>query len=181
MAAFNYYELVEYLLALIGAPIVPFAGGLAMLLVFAIVFLALQYTLMYFVGEFIDVNAAINGVAGAVFGAMTGVMLAGVLAVSWLLMPGSAYSPNAPSENPTSSHAIWGVDDVVLATARFMANDRISGDQPFDPMYNYMRVRSYKYSKGESEQTGNVSNEPKIHVKSMSEHNADIKNAEKGD
>lgn len=143
MAAINYYTLLEWLLVKMWDALTPYADALALLISFAVVILALQSLALTFLEEHTQMNAAANAVGGAVFGGMAGMLLAGMLAISWLMLPGSAYYLGGDSTKPPT--VLFGADEMYLTTARFMANDRIRGSGPFDPMHVFMREFTNKY------------------------------------
>lgn len=146
LAAFNYYELIEYLLVKMYKGFAPYADAVGLLASFLVVFLALQYAAMALLEETIDINHVISGVAGAVFGGLAGFLLAGLLAISWLMMPGSSYYVG-----DEGAHVFFDADKVLLTTVRFMANERINGQQLFDPTYTFMERSTYKFAKPASQ------------------------------
>ena len=140
LAAINYYELVEYLLVSMFEPMAPYAGAMGFLLVFVVVFLLLQWAAVTFLEEHIQMNIVANALGGAVFGGLAAMLLAGVLAISWLMLPGSAYFGDAKE----TAKVRFGADELYLQTMRFMANDRIPGSAAFDPQHNFMATRTNK-------------------------------------
>jgi hypothetical protein len=140
LAAINYYELVEYLFVSMYEPMAPYADALGFLLVFVVVFLLLQWLAVTFLEEHIELNIIANALGGAVFGGLAAMLLAGVLAISWLMLPGSAYFGDA--KEPTK--VMFGADELYLQTMRFMANDRIPGSAAFDPQHGFMATRTNK-------------------------------------
>jgi len=140
MAAINYYRLIEYVLVWAWDGMAPYADAMALLLSFLVVFLLLQLAAVTFVDEHTEMNALANALGGAVFGGMAAMLLAGLLSISWLMLPGSAYFLG---DDPKEVKVIFDADQLFLTTARFMANDRIQGSG-FDPMHNFMKVYTNK-------------------------------------
>jgi hypothetical protein len=143
MAAVNYYRLFEFVFAKMWDALIPYADAMGLLLSFMVVFLLLQFIAFTFVEEHTQFNAAANAVGGAIFGGMAGMLLAGILAISWLMLPGSAYYLEKDTKEPPT--VMFNVDEMFLATARFMGNDRIRGSVPFDPMHIFMKLYTNKY------------------------------------
>lgn len=142
LVAFNYYPLVEWLLLKIHSGTAEYADATALLLTYFISFLLLQYMAIRFVEEHIELNPIINGFVGALFGAMACMLCAGMLVISWLMLPGSVYFKPSDSDE---AHVTAGVDETVLTVVRFIANDRMKGSEPFDPTHNFMRVNTTKF------------------------------------
>jgi hypothetical protein len=142
MAAINYFRLVESALTSMWGPLGDYADALGLLIVFLVIFLLLQYLATKFAEENTQMNPLANAVGGAIFGGMAAMLLIGLLSISWLMLPGSAYFVG---DDPKDSDVIFSADQLFLTTARFIANDRIPGSAAFDPMHNFMKVHTNKY------------------------------------
>jgi hypothetical protein len=142
LATINYYTLLEYFIVWLFKPAAPYADGVALLFTFFVIFLFLQYLAVTFLDEHTELNAVVNALAGGVFGAMASLMLAGLLAISWLMLPGSAYYLGQDQKVPSVA---FGSDELFLTTIRFIANDRVRGEAPFDPSHSFMKIHTNKY------------------------------------
>lgn len=142
MAAINYYELVERALTSLYEPLGEYADALGLFISFLAVFLLLQYIAVTFLEENIEMNIVANTIGGAVFGGLASLMLAGLLAMTWLMLPGSAYFLGGDTKAPKVA---FGADELLLRTARYIANDRVPGSKPFDPTHSFMKTRTNKY------------------------------------
>ena len=143
LAAFNYYQLPEKLFVMMYKPLWPYADALGLLVSFTFVFLVLQWFAMNWLDEHIDLNPIINVAGGAIFGGLSAVLLGGVLVIAWLMMPGSAFYIT-PDPETGQAPVILGVDEDVLSTVRFVANERIPGAKSFDPTRSFMETHTYK-------------------------------------
>lgn len=142
LAAFNYYPLVEYLIVKMYAPTARYADALGLMLTFIATFLLLQYAALSVLEENIHINPVVNAVAGALFGSFSGILFAGFLSISWFMMPGSSHYVK---DEPTG--VVFDADEIALKTVRFVANERIAGQKPFDPTHTFMRTQTYKFTK----------------------------------
>jgi len=146
LAAFNYYQLPERFFVWIYTPFWPYADGMGLMFTFTLVFLLLQWFALNWLEERIDLNPVINAVGGALFGGLSSMLLAGILVISWLMMPGSALYMKGDSETGEAP-VILGVDTRVLSTVRFVANERIPGSRSFDPTRSFMETHTYKQAR----------------------------------
>lgn len=142
LATVNYYPLLEKLLVKIHRGTAEYADAAAFLLTYFILFLLLQYLAIIFLEEHIKINNVVNGFAGAIFGGLACVLFSGVLAVAWFMLPGSMYFKDAKAKEPSVAAS---VDAKLLDVVRFMSNDRIPGNVPFDPGGTFLRTRTNKY------------------------------------
>ncbi len=147
IASINYYTLIQYVIVWAFEPMAEYADALGFLISFLVVFLFLQYLAVTFLEEHVQMNIIANTLAGGIFGGLSAVLLGGLLAISWLMLPGSAYFISTDEKAPT----VWlGADELFLQTARFMANDRIKGSTPFDPTHTFMKTHTNKQRGSES-------------------------------
>jgi len=148
LAAVNYYPLIERLILMIHRDTAAYADGIALLLTYLLVFLVLQYLAIVFLEENINLNPIVNGLAGAIFGGLSGVLFSGLLVIAWFMLPGSIYYRPDQEDGPKVAA---GVDEKLLSVVRFMANDRIGGEAPFDPAHDFMRTATNKFAEKPSE------------------------------
>ncbi len=142
LAAFNYYPLIQSLLVRIHSDTALYADAVALLLCYFLVFVILQYLALEFLEENIQLNALVNSIAGAAFGGMAAILFSGVLVIAWFMLPGSVYYRSDEVAEPN----VWAnADEQVLSVVRFMANERIPGQSPFDPAQEFMRTRTNKF------------------------------------
>jgi len=140
LVTFNYYTLVEKLLLLVSEDTASYADGAALLLTFSICFFILQYVAVSRLEESVKLNSVINGIGGAFFGGLASLLVAGVLVIAWFMLPASIYFRT--SDEPP---VVMQVDQKLLQTVRFIANDRLKGERPFDPDHNFMRTDTNKF------------------------------------
>ncbi len=150
----NYYTLLQRLILKIHESAAPYADALGFLLTFLISFLLLQYLAITFLDEHIALNMIANGLGGAIFGALASTLLAGVLVIAWFMLPGSVYLRKADLDEPS---VVANVDEHLLDTIRFVANDRICGQAAFDPTHTFMRRYTNKYRLPPRSETDNSS------------------------
>jgi len=145
LAAVNYYTLVEELLVWIYGPLREYADAIGLLFVFVVVLGLLQYLAVTFLEESIQINSVVNGVTGAVFGGLAGMLLAGLLAIAWLMLPGSMYFLGEPAGPNQGAKVLFSADEQFLKMARFMSNERINGSEPLDPTNSFMKDKTNKF------------------------------------
>ncbi|MHC4712359.1 MAG: CvpA family protein [Planctomycetota bacterium] len=143
LAAVNYYPLLEKLIVKVHSATVNYADGAAFVATYVIVFILLQYAAMALIEENIKINAVVNGLAGAIFGGLASTLFAGVLVITWFMMPGSVYFKDPDAREP---YVTASVDVKFLDVVRFMSNDRISGRVPFDPGSEFLKTRTNKFT-----------------------------------